>query len=672
MHPAPEPTATLGQALAHAERLLHTDPRAAREQAAEILRNIPQEPRATLLLGIAERSLGFTARAVAILQALAAAQPRAPAVWHELGLALAEGGERDRAIAAWRRAVALQADLPDTWRALAAALREAGEAADAAAADAEQVRAATRDPRLLAAGAALCRNDIPQAETLLRDHLRQHPEDVAAIRMFAEVAGRLGRYHDAESLLLRALELAPAFHAARYDYAVVLNRQGRPAAAIDEVQKLLALEPRNAGYRNLQAVILARIGDYAESIRIYAELLAAHPHQTRIWLSYGHALAAAGDDRASIAAYRQAIGREPRSGEAYWSLANLKTFRFSDEDREAMAAQLACTDLSDEERIHFSFAAGKAAEDGQSYELAFGHYATGNRLRRAQVFYDPDETQRQVEAARRVLTPEFFAARAAFGCVSPGPIFIVGLPRAGSTLIEQILASHPAVEGTAELPDIISIARALTARSGPRPSAIYPEVLAGLGPEECAALGAEYLQRTRIQRRSLKPLFIDKMPNNFLHIGLIRLILPAARIIDARRAALACCFSAYKQYFANGQNYSYDLGELGAYYRSYVALMHHFEAALPGVVHRVEHERLIDDTEGEVRALLDYCGLPFDAACLRFYENRRAVRTASSQQVRRPISRDGLHQWRHFESWLGPLRTALGPELAADFHSESF
>ena len=664
MHGSPEPAVTLVEALAHTERLLHSNPGAARRQAEEILRSVPHEPRAALLLGIAERSLGATGRAVAILRALAEAQPRAPAVLHELGLALHAAGERNQALSAWQRAVALQPDLPDTWRLISGVLRAAGDEAGAAAADAQQVCAATHDPRLLAAGAALCRNDIPQAETLLRDHLKGHPEDVAAIRMFAEVAGRLGRYHDAENLLVRALELAPAFHAARYDYAVVLNRQGRPAAAIDEVQKLLTLEPHNPGYRNLQAVILAKIGDYAESIRIYAELLAAHPRQTRIWLSYGHALAAAGEESKSVGAYRQAIGLEPRCGEAYWSLANLKTFRFASSDREAMAAQLARTDLSDEERIHFSFAAGKAAEDDGAYAPAFDHYATGNRLRRAQVFYDRDETDRQVAAARQLLTGDFFAARAGFGDPAPDPIFIVGLPRAGSTLVEQILASHREVEGTAELPDMISIARALTARSGPRSAARYPEVLAELGPEECAQLGAEYLARTRIQRRTAKPLFIDKMPNNFLYLGLIRLILPRAKIIDARRAPLACCFSAFKQYFANGQNYTYDLGELGAYYRSYVALMAHFDRVLPGAVHRVGHERLIDDTEGEVRRLLAYCELPFDPDCLRFHENRRAVRTASSQQVRRPISRAGLDQWRHFEAWLGPLKTALGPELA--------
>jgi predicted Zn-dependent protease len=660
MHTTPEPVVTLAQALEHAGRLLHTDPAACGRQAAEILHVVPQEPRALLLLGISERLLGHTARAVALLRELVAAQPRAPAALHELGQALAEAGDWGAALAAWQGAVAVNRDLPETWRAIAAARRRAGDAAGAAAADAEQVRAATRDPRLLAAGAALCRNDIPQAETLLREHLKAHPTDVAAIRMFAEVAGRLGRYHDAEALLERALELAPAFHAARYDHAVVLNRQGRPGAAIDEVQRLLDLEPRNPGYRNLHAVILAKIGDYDESIRIYAELLEVHPQQTRIWMSYGHALAAAGQDLASIAAYRQAIARDPASGEAYWSLANLKTFRFTPVDRAAMEEQLAGPDLTDEQRIHFSFAAGKAAEDEAAYGSAFAHYATGNRLRRAQIFYDPAETRRQIDASRRLLTREFFAQRDGFGDPSPDPIFIVGLPRAGSTLIEQILASHPAVEGTAELPDIISIARSLTGPQGPQPQERYPEALAALSPAQCAALGAQYLERTRIQRRTTRPLFIDKMPNNFLYLGLIRLILPRAKIIDARRAALACCFSAYKQYFANGQNYTYDLGELGAYYRGYVDLMHHFDAALPGAVHRVQHECLIEDTEGEVRRLLAYCGLPFDADCLRFHENRRAVRTASSQQVRRPISRDGLGQWRHFEPWLSPLKDALG------------
>jgi tetratricopeptide (TPR) repeat protein len=405
--------------------------------------------------------------------------------------------------------------------------------------------------------------------------------------------------------------------------------------------------------------VLARIGDYRESLELYAGLLAAWPGQASIWMSYGHALASAGRERDSIDAYRKCIELSPRSGEAYWSLANLKTFRFSPQDIEAMRAQLERPDLAQDERYHFNFALGKAFEDAGNHADCFAHYAHGNRLRRAELDYRADETTGHVRRSKSLLTAAFFAARSDHGSPSPDPIFIVGLPRAGSTLIEQILSSHSAVEGTMELPDIISIARRLGGKHRGDLSR-YPEIMAELDAQDCRALGEEYLTRTRIQRKTAKPLFIDKMPNNFLHIGLIHLALPKAKIIDARRHPMACCFSGFKQHFARGQRYTYSLEEIGAYYLDYVDLMAHFDAALPGKIHRVFYESLVEDTEREVRRLLDYCGLPFESACLKFYENDRAVRTASAQQVRKPIFREALDHWRHFEPWLAPLRNVLG------------
>jgi len=330
-----------------------------------------------------------------------------------------------------------------------------------------------------------------------------------------------------------------------------------------------------------------------------------------------------------------------------------------------MRTQIASAALGPEDRFHFEVALGKALEDAAAYEASFRHYAEGNRLRRQQLRYDADENRAFVDRSKALFTPQFFAARAGAGCTAPDPIFIVGLPRSGSTLIEQILASHPAVEGTMELPDILGIARDLGGRTTPGVPSRYPEILGGLDAGALQELGERYLRQTRVQRHSDAPYFIDKMPNNLAHVGLIHLILPRARIIDARRHPLACCFSAFKQHFARGQGFSYDLTDVGRYYRDYVELMAHMDRVLPGRVHRVIYEQMVADTEGEVRRLLDYCGLPFEAACLRFYENARAVRTASSQQVRQPIYRDAVDQWRHYDHWLGPLRAALGPVLDA-------
>jgi tetratricopeptide (TPR) repeat protein len=488
--------------------------------------------------------------------------------------------------------------------------------------------------------------------------------------MFAEVAARLGRYADAENLLERCLELAPGFTAARHNYAIVLHRQAKAAAALPQIDLLLAAEPHNPSHHNLKAAVLARIGEYQESIEIYARVLKDYPQQARVWMSYGHALKTAGREAECISAYRRCIELLPTLGEAYWSLANMKTFRFTPEDLASMRSQLQVTGLAETDALHFHFSIGKALEDAGKYAASFRHYAQGNELRRKQIGYDAAETSRHVRRSKAVLSQEFFEQRSGAGSSAADPIFIVGLPRAGSTLLEQILSSHSAVEGTMELPDILAMARSLGNRASRNPDpgaprSRYPEVLADLKPEEFAELGDQYIRQTRIQRKSAAPFFIDKMPNNFAHIGLIHLALPNAKIIDARRHPLGCCFSGFKQHFARGQSFTYSLDEVGKYYRDYVELMAHFDAVLPGKVHRVHYEAMIEDTEGEVRRLLDYCGLPFEPGCLRFYQNDRAVRTASSQQVRQPIFREGVDHWRHFEPWLAELKSALGPVLDA-------
>jgi tetratricopeptide (TPR) repeat protein len=521
--------------------------------------------------------------------------------------------------------------------------------------------AAVRDPALVRAAQALLDNDLAAAERILRPHLHADPFDVAAIRMLAEVAGRIGRYADAEKLLRRALELAPGFTAARANLATALYRQNRPAEALGALATLLDQEPDNAGGQNLKAAALSRVGAYEEAVGLYADVLARHPDQPKVWMSYGHVLKTVGRTADGIAAYRRALALAPTLGEVWWSLANLKTVKPGPEDVAAMAAALETPGLPAQDQLHLHFALGKALEDAGDAEASFAHYVEGNRIRDGQIGYDPDETSRHVARAEALFTPAFFAARAGQGCPAPDPIFVLGMPRAGSTLVEQILASHSQVEGTMELPDIPLLARRVAGKDEDK----WADRIAALSAEELYELGEEYLERTRVQRREGRPFFIDKMPNNWVHVGLIHLILPNARIVDARRHPLDCCFSNFKQHYARGQGFSYSLTDMGRYYADYVRLMAHFDRLMPGRIHRVIHERLLDDPEREVRALLAYLELEFDPACLAFHENKRAVRTASSEQVRRPLNREGQDQWRPFERWLGPLKDALGPVLAA-------
>jgi len=521
------------------------------------------------------------------------------------------------------------------------------------------------DPRLRQAAIAMNRNDVPRAEQLLKAHLHEKPTDVPAIRMLAEVAMRVGRNEEARHLLERALELAPDFMPARYQLAMLLHRRNEPAEALAEVERLLAKDPRNPGYRNLAAVILSRVGEFERSSRLYADLVKEYPKNAKVWLSYGHVLKTEGRSDESIAAYRRAITHQPSFGEAYWSLANLKTFRFTDTDLAAMRAGIKDPTVGEADRVHLHFALGKALEDAGDYAASFEFYSIGNALHRARHPYNAAQNRARLHHLASVFTQPFFAAREGSGDPSGTPIFIVGMPRSGSTLLEQILSSHPSIEGTTELPELITMARELRALADSDDIGSYADVLATLSPESLRELGGRYLERTRVHRKTDRPYFIDKMPNNFLHVGMIHLALPNAKIIDARRHPMACCFSNYKQHYARGQNFSYGLADMGGFYRDYVDLMAHFDEVLPGRVHRVFYERVVDDTEAEVRRALAYCGLPFDPECLQFFANDRPVRTASSEQVRQPIYRDGVEQWRHYEPWLDPLKAALGPALSA-------
>lgn len=506
-------------------------------------------------------------------------------------------------------------------------------------------------PALMTAALALHDGRLPEAERGLKDYLKHDPFDARAIRMLAELAGRIGRYRDAETLLRRALELAPAFAAARSNLAIVLHRLNRPAEAIAELDAVMADQPGNLGHANLRAAALGRLGDFQAAIGFYEQVLARAPNQPKVWMSYGHMLKTIGRQAEGVDAYRRAIALQPTLGEAWWSLANLKTVRFAPADLAAMERALAALDLAEEDRFHLDFALGKANEDAGADEAAFRHYAAGNALRRTRLSYSADDTQAHVDRMIALCDTAFLAACAGGGCPAPDPIFVLGMPRAGSTLVEQILASHSQVEGTTELPDLPAVAHQIAG---------YPEALAEVPAGRLAALGAEYLRRASVQRRTDRPFFIDKLPNNWAHVPLILAILPNAPIIDARRDARDCCWSNFKQHYARGQAFSYDLADMGRYYRDYVRLMDHIDRVAPGRVHRVQHEALLDDPEREIRALLAHCALPFEPACLAFHETDRAVRTASSEQVRRPLSRDAVGGWRRFEPWLAPLEAALG------------
>jgi tetratricopeptide (TPR) repeat protein len=509
------------------------------------------------------------------------------------------------------------------------------------------------DPTLIEAAIALYENRLDVAERILKPHLKEDPFDVAAIRMLAELAARIGRWKDAENLLRRAVELAPGWTAARANLALVLGRTGRAAEAMALLDDILAEEPDRVGHWNLKAATLGRLGDFEDAIRLYESVLQRAPAQPRVWLSYGHMLKTIGRLEEGVAAYRKAISLKATLGEAWWSLANLKTVKFDQADVAAMTEALKAPEVGDEERFHLDFALGKAFHDSGRTDDAFAHYASANALRLMHHPYDAAKIRDTVDRCIRTFTAEIFAKHSG-GCDAPDPIFIVGMPRAGSTLIEQILSSHSLVEGTSELPEIPVLAK----KYGK-----YPSSLLMLSANQLRELGEDYLRRSSVQRRTDRPFFVDKLPNNWLFVPFIQLILPNAKIIDARRHPLGCCFSNFRQHFARGQDFTYDLADLGSYYADYVRLMAHVDAALPGRVHRVIYERMVEDSEAEIRRLLEYCGLAFEPACLEFHRTERAIRTPSSEQVRQPIYRDAKDEWRAYERHLGPLKASLGTVL---------
>ncbi|HKF98222.1 MAG TPA: sulfotransferase, partial [Steroidobacteraceae bacterium] len=484
-------------------------------------------------------------------------------------------------------------------------------------------------------------------------------DHIEAMRLLARIGIARKVYFDAKILLAAVLERAPDYRLARQEYAFVLIELHRYAEARREIEQLTRDAPQNRALQTMYASACAGLGEHQRAIDLYRGLLLGTATDAEAHLSIAHALKTLGQTAAAIEAYRRAAACRADFGDAYWSLANLKTYRFTPEELTGMQSALAAPATALVDRYHLCFALGKAYEDLGDFASSFHHYRLGNELKRPECRYRPELIEGNTQEQIRICTTEFFAARAGWGDASPDPIFIIGLPRSGSTLIEQILASHSQVEGTTELPNVQQVVSRLRGFGPEGDEPRYPRILTTLAPEDLAKLGEEYLADTRVYRTG-KPFFIDKMPNNFRHVGLIHLMLPRARIIDARREPMACCFSNFKQLFANGQEFTYSIEEIARYYRTYLELMRHWDRVLPGEVLRVYHEDVVEDLEGSVRRLLDFCGLEFEPQCIAFHENRRSVRTASSEQVRQGIYREGLEQWKNFAPWLEPLQTALG------------
>ncbi|MEP6546909.1 MAG: sulfotransferase [Gammaproteobacteria bacterium] len=655
----PSPNGAADLALMRASVLLDSDPAAAVREASKILADAPGHAEASLLFAAACRRLGDAATAAHVLEALAEAQPRSPIMQLELGRTYAAKGRISEALDAFQRTVDLDASLADAWRELAALRFLAGETFLGDMAYLKFTRLAQDPPELADAYVARAADRLEAAETIVRQHLVRMPRDAKALRMLGDLAARRGDNAEAERRLIECLEIAPGDAAARHDLAWLLIRSERVAEALPLLDRLLACEPGNPRHLGLKAQGLRLVGRTAEAIALMEGVVADFPDDAAAWLILGNSLRELGEQSRAIDAFRRALAARPGFGEAYWALANLMTFRFAGSDVKNMQQQRERHTDSGSSRIHLEFALGKALEDAGQFAASFEHYACGARLQRATMAYNAEDTTEYVRRSAATLTADMFSDRASWGSERRDPIFIVGLPRSGSTLIEQILASHSQIEGTRELPDLPAIVMKLHACADSA-SAGYPELIASLSRAEIGGIAARYLAGTESRRPLGLPHFVDKMLGNFNHVGLIHLMFPRAAIIDARRHPLAGCFSCYKQLFAQSMNFSYDLGEMGRYYRDYVELMQHIDTVLPGRMHRVHYELLVAEPEREIRRLLEYCGLPFEDQCLRFYDSRRVVHTISSEQVRRPIYSDAVEQWRHYEPWLGSLKDAVG------------
>ena len=632
-------------------------------QAADALADAAAESSELLYLqAVAHRMLGRTALALGTLARLEQLHPRFSRLYQERGYCHVALKQAPQAIEAFLRGVNLNPALPASWKMLESLYRMSGQAANAAQAAAHLATLKTLPPAVITATALFHDGELAESEQMVRDFLLKQGHHIEAMRLLARIGMEHDVLDDAQLLLEAVLDLEPNYHAARFDYAQVLCRRHLYAAAQQQAEKLLATDRSNRDYRTLHAMTCVGLGQHERAVELYRRLLPGALQPAELHLSIAHSLKTLGQRAPAVAEYHAAASAREGFGDAWWSLANLKTYRFADAELEQMRAAEAAAATGPIDRYHLCFALGKALEDRGQYATSFDYYARGNALKRGASRYRPEVIEQNTRLQVEVCTRELFARREGTGTPGNDPILIVGLPRSGSTLIEQILASHSKVEGTHELADIPRMVVELQGRDWQLENPRYPAALAQMSADDFRRLGEKYLKDTR-SYRSGKPHFIDKMPNNFRHVGLIHLMLPNARIIDARREPLACCFGNFKQLFAHGQEFAYSLEDLARYYRTYLELMRHWDVVLPGRVLRVHYEDVVADLEGNVRRILDHCGLEFEPACVEFYRTERSVRTASSEQVRQPIYREALDQWRHYEPWLGALREALGDAL---------
>jgi len=628
-----------------------------------LLARVPEQREALLFVAIAQRYLGRVADALKTLEELERHHPRFSRLHEERGHCYVVMRQAPQAIEAFVVAVSVNNALPASWSMLEGLYRMTGQAENTAMAAAQVATLRNIPAEVVTATGLYLDGDLDVAEPMVRAWLLKNGDHVEAMRLLARIGIARKVFDDAELLLAAVLELTPDYRAARTEYAEVLIELHRYAEARAELERLMHEDPHNRlYYQGLYATACVGLGEHERAIGLYQELLRGTAADADVHLSIAHAQKTLGQRDEAIASYRRAVASRPAFGDAYWSLANLKTYHFTAEELERLRVLQADPAIGAVDRLHLCFALGKALEDEGSFAESFHYYELGNALKRAESRYRPEIIENNTRQQIEVCTPEFFAARRGSGVPNPDPIFIIGLPRSGSTLLEQILASHSQVEGTQELPNIQQIVATLRGRDPDLDNPRYPRILTELSAAELRQLGERYLEGTRVYRTD-KPLFIDKMPNNFRHLGLIHLLLPRAKIIDARREPIACCFSNLKQLFARGQEFTYSSDDIARYYRTYLQLMRHWERVLPGWVLRVQHEEVVDDLEGNVRRILDFCGLEFEPQCIEFHKTVRSVRTASSEQVRQPIFREGLVAWKNFEPWLAPLVTALGDAL---------
>jgi tetratricopeptide (TPR) repeat protein len=635
-------------------------------EAQPLLAQYPANRDLLYLTALNLRFLGRIPEALATLEQLERHHPRYSRLYQERGHCHVALRDAPHAIAAFLQAVNINAVLPASWSMLQSLYRMTGDEKSAATAAQHVAKLASQPPPVLQAASLFSDGELGPAEGIIRAFLLQHGNHVEAMRLLARIGLERQVYDDAELLLESVLKLAPDYQAARSDYARALLLRQKYQRSREEYERLLKLEPENRGYMQGYGAACIGLGDYDPVIEMYRRLLAnaaSGPEQADLHLWIAHSLKTTGRQPEAIAEYAAALAARENFGDAWWSLANLKTYRFSPEEIARMRAQEAAPTTSAEDRYHLCFALGKAYEDAGDHAESWSCYERGNAQRNALGRYLPQIIEINTRLSRDVCTRKFFAARTGWGVPNRDPTFIVGLPRAGSTLLEQILASHSQVEGTQELADIQRVVMDLRGRAEDLENPRFPRVLEDLQPSDFQRFGERYMQDTRVFRRLGRPYFIDKMPNNFRYIGLMHLMLPNAKIIDVRREPMACCFGNLKQLFSSGQEFSYSIENIARYYRTYLDIMQHWNEVLPGRILKVHYEDVVDDLEGNVRRILDYCELPFEGACLEFHRTERSVRTASSEQVRRPIFREGLEQWRQYEPWLGPLRESLGDAL---------